>query len=303
MRNISAVQRPMPRTSVSCSHDLVVGAAADADRARPSPRAPARRGRGSTRSSPPRARRARSDSTRRREHRFGRRIAVEQRLEAPVDRAGGRPRELLVADRPGELGEVRAARAAPPQVARARPPPRSSANAGCAPGEVGARLHELTSGHAAAPYPRRSTASLEPLVMTPYHLSRPRARRRARARRRRLWRVAAARRSAGRSRPPTTSRQAAHDQHADAAAPTSPRRSSPQLAVYDAPGDAAPREQLDNPWVVSPDYPDQTVPQVFLVKEQRTDGLGAGAAPGAPERQHRLGRRRPTCRSRRTTST
>jgi lipoprotein-anchoring transpeptidase ErfK/SrfK len=46
----------------------------------------------------------------------------------------------------------------------------------------------------------------------------------------------------------------------------------PQLAVYDTPGDASPAEQLVNPWVVSPDYPDQTVPQVFLVKEQRADG-------------------------------
>jgi lipoprotein-anchoring transpeptidase ErfK/SrfK len=46
----------------------------------------------------------------------------------------------------------------------------------------------------------------------------------------------------------------------------------PQLSVYNAPGDPAPSEQLANPWVVSPDYPDQTVPQVFLVKEQRKDG-------------------------------
>ncbi len=46
----------------------------------------------------------------------------------------------------------------------------------------------------------------------------------------------------------------------------------PQLAVYDTPGAAAPARQLPNPWVVSPDYPDQTVPQVFLVKEQRKDG-------------------------------
>jgi lipoprotein-anchoring transpeptidase ErfK/SrfK len=46
----------------------------------------------------------------------------------------------------------------------------------------------------------------------------------------------------------------------------------PQLAVYTTPGDPAPTEQLPNPWVVSPDYPDQTVPQVFLVKEQRKDG-------------------------------
>ena len=46
----------------------------------------------------------------------------------------------------------------------------------------------------------------------------------------------------------------------------------PQLAVYDTPGAPAAAQQLPNPWVVSPDYPDQTVPQVFLVKEQRKDG-------------------------------
>jgi lipoprotein-anchoring transpeptidase ErfK/SrfK len=46
----------------------------------------------------------------------------------------------------------------------------------------------------------------------------------------------------------------------------------PQLAVYDSPGAATPAQELANPWIVSPDYPDQTVPQVFLVKEQRPDG-------------------------------
>jgi lipoprotein-anchoring transpeptidase ErfK/SrfK len=46
----------------------------------------------------------------------------------------------------------------------------------------------------------------------------------------------------------------------------------PKLSVYAAPEDAEANQVLDNPWVVSPDYPDQTVQQVFLVKEQRTDG-------------------------------
>jgi lipoprotein-anchoring transpeptidase ErfK/SrfK len=46
----------------------------------------------------------------------------------------------------------------------------------------------------------------------------------------------------------------------------------PQLAVYNAPEDSEPSQVLDNPWVVNPNYPDQTVPQVFLVKEARSDG-------------------------------
>jgi lipoprotein-anchoring transpeptidase ErfK/SrfK len=46
----------------------------------------------------------------------------------------------------------------------------------------------------------------------------------------------------------------------------------PKLGIYNAPADNQPAQVLDNPWIVSPDYPDQTVPQVFLVKEQRRDG-------------------------------
>jgi lipoprotein-anchoring transpeptidase ErfK/SrfK len=46
----------------------------------------------------------------------------------------------------------------------------------------------------------------------------------------------------------------------------------PRLAVYNAPGDSEPSQVLDNPWAVDPDFPDQTVPQVFLVKETRRDG-------------------------------
>jgi lipoprotein-anchoring transpeptidase ErfK/SrfK len=43
----------------------------------------------------------------------------------------------------------------------------------------------------------------------------------------------------------------------------------PMLAVYASPDAAQPQMSLPNPWVVDPDYPDQTVPQVFLVKAQR----------------------------------
>ncbi len=46
----------------------------------------------------------------------------------------------------------------------------------------------------------------------------------------------------------------------------------PQLPVYSGPAIGDVMQVLDNPWVVSPDYPDQTVPQVFLVKAQRSDG-------------------------------
>jgi lipoprotein-anchoring transpeptidase ErfK/SrfK len=46
----------------------------------------------------------------------------------------------------------------------------------------------------------------------------------------------------------------------------------PKLPVYSAPGVGNVSQVLDNPWVVDPDYPDQRVPQVFLVKEQRSDG-------------------------------
>jgi lipoprotein-anchoring transpeptidase ErfK/SrfK len=44
------------------------------------------------------------------------------------------------------------------------------------------------------------------------------------------------------------------------------------LNVYDAPNAPAPARQLENPWVVDPAFPDQTVPQVFLVQESRPDG-------------------------------
>jgi lipoprotein-anchoring transpeptidase ErfK/SrfK len=43
----------------------------------------------------------------------------------------------------------------------------------------------------------------------------------------------------------------------------------PMLSVYASPDAPQPQMTLPNPWVVDPAYPDQTVPQVFLVKEQR----------------------------------
>lgn len=39
------------------------------------------------------------------------------------------------------------------------------------------------------------------------------------------------------------------------------------ISVYANPDDAEPMLELDNPWVIDPDVPDATVPQVFLIKE------------------------------------
>jgi lipoprotein-anchoring transpeptidase ErfK/SrfK len=74
------------------------------------------------------------------------------------------------------------------------------------------------------------------------------------------------------SQPGTPQTKAATDPTNPVAAAYVAQAVVPQLAVYTAPGDATAMEQLPNPWVVSPDYPDQTVPQVFLVKAQRADG-------------------------------
>jgi lipoprotein-anchoring transpeptidase ErfK/SrfK len=79
-------------------------------------------------------------------------------------------------------------------------------------------------------------------------------------------------RQVGTSQPGTLQTKSAEDQNRPASAAYVAQAVVPQLAVYAAPGDATAMEQLANPWVVSPDYPDQTVPQVFLVKEQRADG-------------------------------
>jgi lipoprotein-anchoring transpeptidase ErfK/SrfK len=56
----------------------------------------------------------------------------------------------------------------------------------------------------------------------------------------------------------------------------------PTLQVFDAPNAEKPASQLPNPWIVDPDYPDQTVQQVFLVKEQRTDGWTKVLLPVRP---------------------
>jgi lipoprotein-anchoring transpeptidase ErfK/SrfK len=46
----------------------------------------------------------------------------------------------------------------------------------------------------------------------------------------------------------------------------------PNVQVFPEPGAAAASLELPNPWVYDPDHPDQTIPQVFLVKERRADG-------------------------------
>jgi len=56
----------------------------------------------------------------------------------------------------------------------------------------------------------------------------------------------------------------------------------PKLGIYSQPGDATAARELDNPWVVDPDYPDQTVPQVFLVEQQRADGWAQVLLPVRP---------------------
>ncbi len=45
-----------------------------------------------------------------------------------------------------------------------------------------------------------------------------------------------------------------------------------KVAVYDSPSAAEPSRELDNPWLYDPDVPSSTVTQVFLVKDQQTDG-------------------------------
>ena len=110
-------------------------------RARRRPRARAPRGRGSMRSWRPTARPPRSSGSESATTASGvGPVAAEQRLEPAVDRTRRRARELLVADRPRELREVRPLRTAAAQVggpdfpqhrperlvapARARPTPR-----------------------------------------------------------------------------------------------------------------------------------------------------------------------------------
>ena len=56
----------------------------------------------------------------------------------------------------------------------------------------------------------------------------------------------------------------------------------PNLQVFDDPGNPVPSRELENPWVFSPEYPDQTVPQVFQVQEIRADGWTRVLLPVRP---------------------
>ena len=117
IKNISAVHRPMPFTSVSSRTTSSSGKTPNACEAH-LPRvhslgevADRRR----LRARQPRAaQRVVADS----QHRVGRGHAVEQRLEPTVNRARGPAGELLVADHPRQLGEVRPTFATPRNVAR-----------------------------------------------------------------------------------------------------------------------------------------------------------------------------------------
>ena len=56
----------------------------------------------------------------------------------------------------------------------------------------------------------------------------------------------------------------------------------PNLQVFDDPAAPAPSRELPNPWVFSPEFPDQTVPQVFQVEEVRADGWTRVLLPVRP---------------------
>jgi lipoprotein-anchoring transpeptidase ErfK/SrfK len=45
-----------------------------------------------------------------------------------------------------------------------------------------------------------------------------------------------------------------------------------KVAIFDSPGASSPSRELDNPWLYDPSVPTSTVPQVFLVEHQRSDG-------------------------------
>ena len=61
------------------------------------------------------------------------------------------------------------------------------------------------------------------------------------------------------------------------------------IGVFTSPDQPAPSQTFPNPWLYDPGNPATGVPQMFLVKQQRADGWVAGAAPGATEREHRVG--------------
>jgi lipoprotein-anchoring transpeptidase ErfK/SrfK len=52
----------------------------------------------------------------------------------------------------------------------------------------------------------------------------------------------------------------------------SARATGPSLTIYDSPVSGVAEQTLPNPWVFDPTFPDQTVPQVFLVTDQRYNG-------------------------------
>jgi lipoprotein-anchoring transpeptidase ErfK/SrfK len=56
----------------------------------------------------------------------------------------------------------------------------------------------------------------------------------------------------------------------------------PAVAVYDAPDAPAPSRSYENPWHVNDDPNEPTVPLVFLVEEQRTDGWTRVLLPERP---------------------
>ncbi len=296
IRNISAVQRPMPRTSVS-SRTI---SSSDRRATRSSSTSPA-----STFSARSRidaalfAERpaARKFVDREREHRLGRRRTVERGLEPAVDRARRRARQLLVADRPHQLGEMGPPRAAPAEIGG---PGRldDGAEPGLLARQRGGSLDDRSARHA------RTVAGGRPVVCPPcpenFSVC-PRAPSRSPSHSPDVVEAVAARRSA---RSPVDNTRRRQDVpipayvivHRDREASGHEGR-----GVRLAPVGAA-VEPTRQPVALRPRRADvDGAPGV--PREGADRRVGEGAAPRAPERQHRMDQERPTSPSRRTRTT
>ena len=283
IRNISAVHRPMPHRH-ELLHDLVVGEPGHpielhgavehllgevTDRCRLVGRQPG---------TPQRV-------ERRREHRFGFGHAVEQGLDPAVDGAGGWTRELLVTHCAHQLGEMRAPRSAAAEIARAGPFDDRPEGGCCS---ASARSASISSRRAIPRTVVRRRANYDALRESQPSSSAFSVRgSRAAARRVRRWR----RRQRVQGLPQSAGAHRQGHRH---------HRSRVRLVRRDGedlgetgrrlrqPHRRQPQRGARQPMADRPRLPRRQDPS-GLPGEKPAEGLGAGAAPGAAQRHHRLG--------------
>ena len=275
MRNISAVQRPIPLTEGELADDLGVGQPAEpielhlagqhlvgqvTDRRRLVGRQP----------------RGPELVDGQREHRLRGRVAVERGHQPSVDGARRRARELLEADLPHQFGEVACGDG------RARRSPAGPAdstiarNAGWRARQLRARFDHICPirhvGHRSADGCRREQAGSLRAVRRSRLLPLPGAAAIVFAC---VLLLASCGGGGGGSAAPAGEPRASgpdHDRRAESAtSPSSPPRSppSPRVGIYATPQSPPPAEQLPNPWLVDPQVPTSKVAQVFLVQSQQ----------------------------------